>query len=168
MAASEHDREDILREATALVERVELITPNQSDSVIVGFRRDGSASFFFGPELVVQFNTANELRRGYDRGHLLKARLGKLVVMQRVRNEHEVTLLSRDLTPVETAVFSQKVLQELWYVREALKTGTVRIGRQVPDGTDVAGRVLQWLNGLKEPLRIADQPNAAGRSSGKG
>src|SRR5687767_152707 len=105
MATSEHDREDILREATALVERVELIVPGCQEPVIVGFRRDGSASFFFGTEFVVQFNTSDELRRGYDHGQLLKADQGRLFTMKRQRQDNEVTLLTRNLTAAETEAF---------------------------------------------------------------
>ena len=51
MAKQQQDKEDILREATALVNRIELKIPENSsweDSVFVGFRRDQSISFFSG------------------------------------------------------------------------------------------------------------------------
>jgi len=85
MAQSEHDREDILREATALVERVELRLPDQPEAVVAGFRRDGSASFFFGVEPVLQFNTLKEFRRGYEGGQLLKAVHGQIVSLRKMR-----------------------------------------------------------------------------------
>ena len=47
MAQRETNREDLLREATALVERAEIRIPGESEPIVVGFRRDGSASFFF-------------------------------------------------------------------------------------------------------------------------
>ena len=165
MAKFERDREDILREATALVERVELNMPDCSEPVIVGFRRDGSASFFFGPELVVHFNTADELRRGYDHSRLLKADRGRLVTMQRQRHEHEVTLLSHDLTAAETEQICHQVLQQLRHLREMLATGSSRVCQQIPEGSDVAGRVLQWLNRFTEPVRIANKPNVTSRPS---
>ena len=47
MARQESNREDLLREATALVERVELHVPAFEEPIVVGFRRDGCASFLF-------------------------------------------------------------------------------------------------------------------------
>ena len=42
MARRESDREDLLREATALVERAELTIEGFDEPIVVGFRRDGS------------------------------------------------------------------------------------------------------------------------------
>ena len=52
LAKQEHDKEDILREATALVNRIELRSTDGSwkSTVHVGFRRDQSIAFFFGAE----------------------------------------------------------------------------------------------------------------------
>ena len=52
MAKEERDREDIFREATALVERVELSgIVGQAEPVVIGFRRNGCGSIYFGVEL---------------------------------------------------------------------------------------------------------------------
>src|SRR5689334_1384312 len=72
MAREEHQREDLLREATALVERAEIRLPGCEAAIVVGFRRDGAPSFFFGDDFVVQFNPHHELRRGYWNGRLVK------------------------------------------------------------------------------------------------
>ena len=92
MARDESSREDLLREATALVERIELrITApisaahDRDDHVVVGFRANGAASFFFGDDPVYQFNSAGQLRRAYCGGLLFKATHGRLVSLQRVR-----------------------------------------------------------------------------------
>src|SRR5258705_63721 len=61
MARQESDREDLLREATALVQRVELVVAGYDEPVVCGFRRGGSVSLVFGGEPVYQFNTANQL-----------------------------------------------------------------------------------------------------------
>ena len=78
MSRTEQDREDLLREATALIERVELRVSGWSESVVAGFRRGGQASFFFGADLVYQFNAALQLRRGFHNGQLIKAEDGRL------------------------------------------------------------------------------------------
>ena len=72
------NREDLLREATALVERIELVPHRDrqfdaSEPIVVGFRADGALSIFFGDDPVYQFNAAGELRRAYCDGLLFKA-----------------------------------------------------------------------------------------------
>lgn len=68
MARDESRREDLLREATAFVERIELV-PSSSTSkaaetpIVVGFRADGALSVFFGEDPAYQFNAAGELLR---------------------------------------------------------------------------------------------------------
>src|ERR1700704_5517811 len=99
MAREESSREELLREATALVERVELI-PNVAISdghIVAGFRRNGALSVFFGEDPVYQFNAAGELRRAYTNGKLLKADRGRLAALQRVRTQNEVQLVRHEL-----------------------------------------------------------------------
>ena len=48
MARNEQDREDLMREAGALVDRCEIQVEFLTEVVVVGFRRDDSVSFFFG------------------------------------------------------------------------------------------------------------------------
>src|SRR5512138_3714273 len=105
MSRHESDREDLLREATALVERVELSVAGMTENVVAGFRRDGAASFFFGADPVYQFNAAGELRRAFVGGLLYKTDRGKLVEMRRERTAEAVELRSRQLDAVETASF---------------------------------------------------------------
>ena len=63
MARHEQDRDDLLREVTALVQRVEIRLADNSDSIVIGSRRDGSGSMFVGSDPVFQFNKQNGLRR---------------------------------------------------------------------------------------------------------
>src|SRR5437016_5665990 len=103
MARHESDREDLLREATALVERVEMRNPGCDEPVVAGFRRDGSVSFYFGADPVYQFNSAGEFRRGYVAGMLYKAERGRIIKLERKRGEHSVDLLRNELDAAEAA-----------------------------------------------------------------
>ncbi len=80
MARDEQDREDLLREATALVERVELApTDNEAgEHIVIGFRAGGAASVYFGGDTAYHFNSDGELRRAYADGLLYKADIGRL------------------------------------------------------------------------------------------
>src|SRR3954462_9073696 len=107
MAREESSREDLLREATALVERIELI-PNGSTSdghIVAGFRLNGALSLFFGEEPVFQFNACGELRRAYSDGKLLKADRGRLAALGRVRTQNEVQLVRHELNEAEIVQF---------------------------------------------------------------
>src|SRR5262245_33423639 len=98
MSRRESDREDLLREATALVERAEFTLADDREPIVVGFRRDGSASFYFGADPVFQFNAASELRRAFVGGLLYKAERGRLVALRRERSETELALVRSEIS----------------------------------------------------------------------
>ena len=158
MSRQESEREDLLREATALVERVELRLPDQPESIVAGFRRDGSASFFFGQSPVYQFNSRRELRRAYVDGLLYKTDNGRLIEMRRERTAVAVELRSRPLSEDETALFLRAALSRLGDLRDALAAGQATVVGQVPsdsDEVDVTSKVAAWLNQLTEGIAIA-------------
>src|SRR4051812_13576909 len=117
MAREESSREDLLREATALVERIELIPDSSGEltgtRIVAGFRRDGALSIFFGDDTVYQFNAASELRRAYCDGKLFKAARGRLAALKRVRTEHELQLVRHDLSETEQATFLAEMANRL-------------------------------------------------------
>jgi hypothetical protein len=152
MAREESSREDLLREATALVERVELrmiasaaAASAQANQVVVGFRVNGAASFFFGEDPVYQFNSAGELRRGHCDGFLFKAARHRLVSLRRERQQSEVHLHSHQLTDAETISFAKEMQRRLEFLARALESGRYEIIGQVPSGADIVSRVRQWL-----------------------
>src|SRR4051794_4315307 len=120
MARTESDREDLLREATALVERVELQVDGLEQPIVVGFRRDGCASFFFGAEAVYQFNSAGELRRGYIDGLLYKAVGGRLISLKRERTGTAVTLQRLELDADQIAAILESASADLHQLSTAL------------------------------------------------
>ncbi len=155
MSRQESDREDLLREATALVERIELRVPEQPESIIAGFRRDGSASFFFGQSPVYQFNSCRELRRAYVGGLLYKVDGGQLVEMRRERTATAVELRSRPLSPEESAGFLLNAQDRLGRLRDALSAGFAEGIGKVPSDKDVGARVVAWLQELPAGIVLA-------------
>lgn len=158
MAREEQEREDLLREATALVERVELEAHGLQRPIVAGFRRDGAASFFFGQELVYQFNVAGELRRGFLNGKLYKAENGRLVELTRERTAESVNLVRHELTPLETAQFLGNAGAQLQKLHLLLTMGQFRVVGQAPSEGNVVDRVRDWLGRLPEQLSIAPSP----------
>jgi hypothetical protein len=158
MAREESSREDLMREATGLRPRIEFTTDDEPAPVIVGFRRGGAASVFFGEDPVVQFNARGELRRGFFQGRLIKAERGRLAMLTRVRAETQTQLVRREMNAAETAEFLREVQRRLLALRDALTSGNGRVLRQVPEDDDVLGAVLAWLNSLEKSLPIARSP----------
>jgi hypothetical protein len=163
MARREEDKEDLMREATALVRRVEVLRPSHEGACVIGFRRDGAASVFFGADPVFQFNQAGELRRAFSRGRLVKADHGRLVWLERVRTKTEVQLRRRDFTGQEERDFLAQARLRLDELRQELASGSARASQQVPPGEDVLTDVLRWLAALPKTLAIAARPHAGGK-----
>jgi hypothetical protein len=150
MARDESAREDLLREATALVERVELRlagdgSEESQSKVVIGFRANGSLSVFFGEDPVYQFNAAGELRRAYCDGRLFKADRGRLVSLERQRQHGVVQLLSRDLSNAEQTSFAATMQECLRRLSDGLEHGAYSVAGQVPAESDVLSRVRHWL-----------------------
>lgn len=168
MARDETDREDLLREATALVERIELCATGsasafagaaQTEHIVAGFRRDGALSIFFGADPVYQFNAAGELRRAYCDGLLYKAERGRLISLERGRTSKEVQLLRRELSHEQQQTFLARMGERVHELMSELNSGALRIVGQVPDGADVLGRVRNWLT-EHDGMTIAKSPHA--------
>lgn len=155
----EVDREDLLAEATALVDRVELAIDGRAEPVVVGFRREGGASVYFGADPAFHFNAAGELRRAYCGGLLFKADGGRLAALCRQRCDEEVALVRRDLGDAEQRAFVERVARELAGLREAIEAGRFAVRGEVAAGGDVLASVRQWLAGLTAAPAVACRPN---------
>jgi hypothetical protein len=159
MARLESDREDLLREATALIERAELAVAAYDEPIVCGFRRDGSVSLFFGGDPVYQFNTGAQLRRAFVAGRIHKAEQGRIVAFSRERSATQVSLVRDELSGDESAALLATMRDHLSRLREALKLGSCVIQGEVPGGADVTGRIRRWLEALPAMIEIAVRPN---------
>lgn len=158
MAREEHDREDLLAEATALIERAELRLAAETEPIVAGFRRDGSASVYFGADPAYHFNATGELRRAYSSGKLFKAERGKLVSLLRLRRPDKVILSRQELNNDEQQAFLAELARRFGLLRMALVGGKYQLVGQVPEAADVAGRIVRWLEGLPLPPPVAAFP----------
>lgn len=161
MAREESDREDLIREATGLVARIEYQVDFVTEPVVVGFRRDGSISLFFGQARVYQFNAADELRRGYLDGHLLKAEHGRLVRLTRHRNETQVQLVRHGLSDAERDDFVAHATSHIKQLQSYIEANKAVVLRSVssPDATTATeDRVAAWLAKWPGKIDIAATP----------
>lgn len=159
MSREESDREDLLREATAMPERIEVQLEDEPESWFAGFRRNGAFSLYAGPQRVFQFNTQGELRRGYRDGRLIKADGRQLIWMDRRREGERTVLVSRPFTPEETEgwLAEWKSLQRR--LEAGWDNGSIRIVGAAPEADAVSERVRAWLRTTPPPA-IAERPNA--------
>ena len=160
MARDSESREDLMREATALVVRCELTLPQEPEPIVIGFRGDGCGSVYWGEEPAYHFNTRCELRRAYVRGLLFKAEGGRLVSLRRERSGVEVSLVRHELDEGEQRSQLTALAGLLDRLLAALQTGQAAVVRQVPPAVDVAERVSLWLASLPRPIGVAIGPHA--------
>ena len=158
MARTEQDREDLLAEATALVERVELKLPDADDHVVVGFRHNGCVSVFFGPDPVYQFTSDDKLRRAFVGGLLIKAEAGRLISLDRQRGSGEVRLVRHVLSDKESTALRSEANGRMRLLQKLLVAGRQETIRCVPPDIDVVQRVIAWLETLPDEIQAADSP----------
>lgn len=160
MARNEQDREDLLSEATALVERIEIVPAGQETPVVIGFRSNGAASIYFGGDPVYHFTSSGSLRRTFIDGLLYKSVNGSLVSLRRERTEQAVQLVRHELTSVEQSHALDALKNRLESLRQAISSQSFEMIGQVPDGADLIGRIEEWLAQLVN-VGIAQSPGVS-------
>lgn len=159
MARDEQHREDLLRQATALSRRVELAVDGFSENVVLGFRRGGEASVFFGSDPVYQFDSHDQLRRAFHHDRLLKAEDGRLVALRRHRTPTEVQLVRHALDESQTAGLLLEARSQLAHLHAQLLAGKFELVGQVPPHEPVTQQAMAWLAALPEEIAVAARPN---------
>jgi hypothetical protein len=159
VAREVHEREDLLRDATALKPRIllRLKSGEPVKEIFAGFRGEGALSLYFDTEPVYHFNSCSELRRAFVDDRLIKAARGKLVAMQPQRGPHSTELLSHELSPEEQRQFGRVLLEHLDLLRTALLTDAYELVGQVPAEGDGLPRLVDWLAEFRG-VKIADGP----------
>ena len=159
MARQEHDREDLLAEATALVERVEISDSQRPHPVVLGVRRDGCFSAYCTPDFAVHLNTRHEIRRLYVHGRLLKAENGQLIELTRHRADGQVQLIRREVSRGEQDALLLLFARYMISLEMGLKNDHPTL-RAVPSDLPAHQRIRTWLDALPSLLVVADSPHA--------
>ena len=129
MARVETDREDLFAEATALVRRCEFQSES-GESIVAGFRRDGSLSLYVSADPVYHFDPDGRLKRAYRSGLLYRTQGETLAELARQRTETETILRRRDLTSDETAIFVDEMIARLSSFASQLANDELKVVRQ--------------------------------------
>lgn len=160
VAREPQQREDLMRDAHALVERAEIVWHPDEPPLIAGKRRAGAVSLFFGEDPVYHFTSEGKLRRAYVAGLLYKAEGGRLFEIERVRVPGAVEMRSRPLTATEEAHFLGAMTVKLRQALDAFDRGAHAVVAQYPAEGTVARSLFQFVRQrLAGPTIIAQSPH---------
>ena len=157
MAKQEQDREDLLRDGKQMLLRGEC--PVDGVVVVVGFRSQGQASFYFGPDPVFQFNENGELRRVFFNGKRYAAIQGRLCELVRPESSDRVRLLPQAiLAKVETEI-RVTLESNLAQIQIALKSPESDWRLAGGDFSEFQSQLSDWLASVLNHVKIAETPN---------
>jgi hypothetical protein len=160
MARHEQDREDLIAEARALVQRAELKLPEVPEVIVLGFRASGAASLYVGGDEAWHWNDRGQLRRVFLHGVLFRAHHGRLIGLTRQRTPQAVRLVAQPVEPDAEEALLTRVLLWRARLRVARETGTLAVLRQVPADWDVPGAVDRFL-ATHRACEVASRPHVA-------
>ena len=161
MAKDAHDREDLLRDATGYVERMEFHVPHVEQVLFSGFRDEGAWSLYWGQDQVVQFNQSGALRRAFWQDRMLGSYRHRLHWLLR-QGSARAKLSREPLREDEQTSFLRMWEHRLQDLHAVLAGGRHDIVGCVPDGADVAQATLDWLTAHPPPLQLAMHPGVHG------
>jgi hypothetical protein len=151
-----HDREDLLRDARALVPRVQIQATlgGRRVSLFAGFR-GAALSLYYNADPVFHFNAEGELRRAFLHGRLVKAEAGQLVAMERVFTPTAVELQAQAMSGEAQAALLADLTARLAELRDVLTAGDYTLDGQVPADSDAVDRLATWLAPDRHPIVAA-------------
>ena len=159
----EVDREDLMREATALKQRAEFRLPHEPETVIAGYRSSGSLSVYFGPDPCFHFDAAGRLRRAFVGGDLFRTQGETLARLRRLRTGASVELSRHDLPADELDAFLQNMQARLDALLSGLQSPDVQCLQEIPKDAHLDERLIDDLSRIVAgPLSLA--PPIAGRT----
>ena len=150
MAVNEDDREDLIREAVALPDRVELSVAGFEAPITIGFRANLAMSIFVGQDPVYQYDPDGRLRRAFVDGLLYRSQHTTLAMLKRERTETQTILLRTDLGNTELALFQETMSDLLRLLYQKLVGSEFRTLRSVPESADHVLRILAALKTVRQ------------------
>lgn len=118
MALIEQDREDLFRDGRAMVVCGE--ADIDGDHCVVGFRKSGALSLYFGPDVVFQFDQQSRLRSVFLDGERYTADAGQLQHVARLNRGAKLTIRRETLPRDETQRILRLLGQHLARLRVAI------------------------------------------------
>lgn len=155
MAKITHDREDLLRDGTAMPIRGRYRF--DGFELVVGWRTDGSCSWFCDLDPVFQFNAQGQLRRVFRDGNRLSSEGGRLCqLVRRGGSGDRVELVRAPISEAETS--EAMAAWQLWRRRAERPDGDLQIDAVGVSTNDFREKLIAWLGQIPEIPTIADTP----------
>ena len=158
MAKQEQDREDLLRDGKQMLLRGEC--PVDGVVVVVGFRSQGQASFYFGPDPVFQFNENGELRRVFFKGKRFAAIQGKLCELTRQQQSNRVHFVPQEILADVASEMMGFLDHGLTQVQVAIDSLEKEWRISGGNAAEFRRQLSEWLANMPADKVIADAPNA--------
>ena len=149
MAQHEVDREDLMREAVALPDRVELSVNGFESLITIGFRSNSAMSIFIGQDPVYQFDPEGRLRRAFVDGLLYRSQHTTLAMLKRERTDTQTLLLRTDIADDALQSFRGTMLFSLQILEQKLNSADFTIRRSVPDAISHITRIQSTLASIR-------------------
>lgn len=160
MARSPHRREDLLAEATAMTERGEFCWAGEAEQCVIGFRRNGAASIYFGEQPVLHFDPRGRLRRMFYEDQQILAIGGRLQWRKRAGQGARMEGVLEPLEPALEARLMTEMSQRLGRTLAAIADQTVHWGRSTVAVEQLCSRVEGWSELVgdlaAQPIRVGD------------
>jgi len=169
VARQESDKEDLIRDATALVERAELVCDGAATVITVGFFRDGRCTVYFDQDPFYQFDSGGRVRRAYENGFLYRSQSSTLARMDRRRptnadGETEKVILQRsDLTEAELIAFRERMLVLIRNLGDSIRLNQYSVQRAVTSDGNIPPQTLALLELVAQHKSDFIAPPAAPR-----
>lgn len=151
MARQETDKEDLIRDATALVERAEIVCDGWESVITTGFFRDGRCAIYFDQDPFYQFDSSGRLRRAFEAGFLYRSQGTALARIERHRSGTEnakasaVVLCRTDLSASVLVQFHMRMTRRLIRLHDAIRLGAYSVRRACPSGGGIPAQTLPLL-----------------------
>lgn len=156
MARQESDREDLMKEAIALVRRAEFRIAGIADTCVAGFRSNNAFSIYFGPDPTFHFDQTGRLRRAFVEDRIYRTQGNTLARLIRVHTSQQTELQRFDLPAGELADFLDQTQRRLQTLHAALLRRDVTIIAQIPSENDFLPQLAATLQTiLAGPLELA-------------
>ena len=167
MARHESEKEDLIAEAIALVDRAEYshTHPTAADDelvedqlVTVGFRDNGSFSIYFAQVPFYQFDADYALRRAYEGGFLFRSQGDTLAKLKRERSDQQTALIRNDLNSTELSAFFDRMIEQLTSFQTSLCNGSATLLRSVTKLPQIDRSIVEFIDNVlksKPPLLSA-------------
>jgi hypothetical protein len=146
MAREVHERENLLRDARALVPRLALraLIGGGEQEVFAGFRGQ-SLSVYFGDDPVYHFNSRGELRRAYVDDQLVKADRGRLIFLTRRESRSESVLARQAHDEGAQERLQARMKAALSELAGAITRREIQLLGEAPPGDNALERIAEWL-----------------------